>query len=148
MSDLPDNYGHKNLSRTASSFKDDFISLIKSIADLPHYHWVLNSKWCGKEYDNFKIWMDWNAYLLYMCCFFDFDLGNVRSWYMFQTKIEKLNFSILMGYFLNKKLNGNRTTDNCHISAIQQNIKDTKHACATHILSFTATCCTLTNALV
>lgn len=55
MSDLSDNYGHKNLSRTASSFKDDFISLIKSIADLPHYHWGLNSKWCGKEYDNFKI---------------------------------------------------------------------------------------------
>lgn len=53
MSDLPDNYGHNNLSRTASSFKDDFISLIKSIADLPHYHW--DSKWCGKEYDNFKI---------------------------------------------------------------------------------------------
>lgn len=45
--------------------------------------------------------------------FIDFDLGNVRSWYMFQTKIEKLNFSILMGHFLNKKLNGNRTTDNC-----------------------------------
>lgn len=45
--------------------------------------------------------------------FIDFDLGNVRSWYTFQTKIEKLNFSILMGYFLNKKLNGNRTTDNC-----------------------------------
>lgn len=59
--------------------------------------------------------------------FIDFDLGNVRSWYMYQTKIEKLNFSILMGYFLNKKLNGNRTTDNCHISAIQQNIKDTQH---------------------
>lgn len=53
-----------------------------------------------------------------------------------------------MGYFLNKKLNGNRTTDNCHILAIQQNIKDTQHACATHILSFTARCCTLTNALV
>lgn len=88
-------------------------------------------------------------HICYICVvFFDFDLGNVRSWYMFQTKIEKLNFSILMGYFLNKKLNGNRTTDNCHISAIQQNIKDTKHACATHILSFTATCCTLTNALV
>lgn len=69
-------------------------------------------------------------------------------WYTVQTKIEKLNFSILMRYFLNKKLNGNRTTDNCHISAIQQNIKDTQHACATHILSFTATCCTLTNALV
>lgn len=55
MSDLPDNYRHKNLLRTASSFKDDFISLIKSIADLPHYHWGLNSKRCGKEYDNFKI---------------------------------------------------------------------------------------------
>lgn len=138
MSDLPDNYGHKNLSRTASSFKDDFISLIKSIADLPHYHWGLNSKWCGKEYDNFKIWMDWNAYFLYMCCLLILTLE----------MLEKLNFSILMGYFLNKKLNGNRTTDNCHISAIQQNIKDTQHACATHILSFTATCCTLTNALV
>lgn len=143
MSDLPDNYGHKNLSRTASSFKDDFISQIKSIADLPHYHWGLNSKRCGKEYDNFKIWMDWNAYYFYICVVYWF-----WPWYTVQTKIEKLNFSILMGYFLNKKLNGNRTTDNCHISAIQQNIKDTQHACATHILSFTATCCTLTNALV
>lgn len=110
MSDLPDNYRHKNLLRTASSFKDDFISLIKSIADLPHYHWGLNSKRCGKEYDNFKIWMDWNAYYFFIyVLFIDFDLGNVRSWYMFQTKKENfLNFSILMGYFLNKKLNGNR----------------------------------------
>lgn len=143
MSDLPDNYGHKNLSRTASSFKDDFISLIKSIADLPHYHWGLNSKRCGKEYDNLKYeWIEMHIIFLYMCCLLILTLE------MFQTKIEKLNFSILMGYFLNKKLNGNRTTDNCHISAIQQNIKDTQHACATHILSFTATCCTLTNALV
>lgn len=142
MSDLPDNYGHKNLSRTASSFKDDFISLIKSIADLPHYHWGLNSKRCGKEYDNLKYeWIE--MHIFYICVVYWF-----WPWYTFQTKIEKLNFSILMGYFLNKKLNGNRTTDNCHISAIQQNIKDTQHACATHILSFTATCCTLTNALV
>lgn len=149
MSDLPDNYGHKNLSRTASSFKDDFISLIKSIADLPHYHWGLNSKRCGKEYDNLKYeWIEMHIIFFIYVLFIDFDLGNVRSWYTFQTKIEKFNFSILMGYFLNKKLNGNRTTDNCHISAIQQNIKDTQHACATHILSFTATCCTLTNALV
>lgn len=50
MFDLPDNYGHKNLSRTASSFKDNSISVIKSTADLPHYHWDLSSKWCGKEY--------------------------------------------------------------------------------------------------
>lgn len=142
MSDLPDNYRHKNLLRTASSFKDDFISLIKSIADLPHYHWGLNSKRCGKEYDNLKYeWIE--MHIFYICVVYWF-----WPWYTFQTKIEKLNFSILMGYFLNKKLNGNRTTDNCHISAIQQNIKDTQHACATHILSFTATCCTLTNALV
>lgn len=142
MSDLPDNYRHKNLLRTASSFKDDFISLIKSIADLPHYHWGLNSKRCGKEYDNLKYeWIE--MHIFYICVVYWF-----WPWYTFQTKIEKLNFSILMGYFLNKKLNGNRTTDNCHISAIQQNIKDTQHACATHILSFTATCCTLTNAMV
>lgn len=69
MSDLPDNYGHKNLSRTASSFKDDFISLIKSIADLPHYHWGLNSKRCGTEYDNLKYeWIEMHIIFLYMCC--------------------------------------------------------------------------------
>lgn len=69
MSDLPDNYRHKNLLRTASSFKDDFISLIKSIADLPHYHWGLNSKRCGKEYDNFKYeWIEMHIIFLYMCC--------------------------------------------------------------------------------
>lgn len=66
MSDLPDNYGHKNLSRTASSFKDDFISLIKSIADLPHYHWGLNSKRCGKENDNLKYeWIE--MHIFYVC---------------------------------------------------------------------------------
>lgn len=71
MSDLPDNYRHKNLLRTASSFKDDFISLIKSIADLPHYHWGLNSKRCGKEYDNLKYeWIEMHIIFLYMCCLF------------------------------------------------------------------------------
>lgn len=66
MSDLPDNYRHKNLLRTASSFKDDFISLIKSIADLPHYHWGLNSKRCGKEYDNLKYeWIE--MHIFYIC---------------------------------------------------------------------------------
>lgn len=65
MSDLPDNYGHKNLSRTASSFKDNFISVIKSTADLPHYHWDLSSKWCGKEY-MIKTWIE--IHIFNMCC--------------------------------------------------------------------------------
>lgn len=54
-------------------------------------------------------------HIFYICVVYWF-----WPWYTFQTKIEKLNFSILMGYFLNKKLNGNRTTDNFHISAIQR----------------------------
>lgn len=43
-------------------------------------------------------WIEMHIFFMYVL-FIDFDLGNVRSWYMFQTKIEKLNFSILMGYF-------------------------------------------------
>lgn len=68
MFDLLDNYGYKNLLRIVLLFKDDFILLIKFIVDLLYYYWGLNLKWCGKEYDNFKIWMDWNVYFLYMCC--------------------------------------------------------------------------------
>lgn len=69
MSDLPDNYGHKNLSRTASSFKDDFISLIKSIADLPHYHWVWIQNGVERNMIILKYeWIEMHIIFLYMCC--------------------------------------------------------------------------------
>lgn len=55
MFDLLDNYGYKNLLRIVLLFKDDFILLIKFIVDLLYYYWGLKLKWCGKEYDNFKI---------------------------------------------------------------------------------------------
>lgn len=84
MFDLLDNYGYKNLLRIVLLFKDDFILLIKFIVDLLYYYWGLNLKWCGKEYDNFKIWMDWNVYYFFIyVLFIDFDFGNVRFWYMF-----------------------------------------------------------------
>lgn len=84
MFDLLDNYGYKNLLRIVLLFKDDFILLIKFIVDLLYYYWGLNLKRCGKEYDNFKIWMDWNVYYFFIyVLFIYFDFGNVRFWYMF-----------------------------------------------------------------